>query len=469
MVASRTLVARFKAGYQHENQEDLERYLKKHPKADPAKHTVKNPKGDKKPSGESKGKPEVPKGKAEAPQGKNKGKPELKEKPAKPEAPEEGPGEAPHQEEPKKPLLKRLSEGARAFLSTTSKETQRFVSDPKHRKEVLKSAGKSILGSPKAYAKRILHTVKEEVHEFKEAGAAIAHLAKGEKLNHHQKKALKTVAIHMSVAVAAAALTSTGVLAGAAAFGKGMAQKVALKAAAQALEKVHLLQEFHHIGHGLMHLASEKDKPGSPEEAFAFLVMQSVAKELEAFSDDDLAEVLDAAASKSQKQSKTASKPSEFSVLTAKAQKSLESIGATLKGFQRMMLAARSESISLGDTRVWQDRPVAFFEELDDSLETLQGVGEGLDDLSLDVAPLANLANEARSILALPRKATVEYAISDIDFAANPDTGREGISYSVGRLREWADELGKWASGAIRSLKTVDQKAGRILRTKGLV
>lgn len=236
-------------------------YLKEHPKADPHKHTVA-PESREKPTSEEGDKPEEGKK-----QEKPKGKP--------------------------KTFLKGLAEKTKSYLSEASEAVQKFVSDGEHRSKLLSEAGKSVLKSPKTYAKRLVETAKHEVHEFKEAGEALAHLAKGKKLDPAQKKVLKTVAIHMGIAVAAAALTSTGVFAGAAVFSKGLAQKIALKAALRALENVHLLQEIHHIGHGAMHLLASEEEEASPEEAFAALVMQSVSKELDDLSGDDLSKYLD--------------------------------------------------------------------------------------------------------------------------------------------------------------------------------
>jgi len=476
-----SLAARYKTGFEHSSEAERKRYLQKHPQADPSKHTVKAPEG-KKPKQEEGGNGKKPKKPEEA-----GGKPEAKKKPE--EAPaehgaeheQEGGGHGEHQEEgapkPKKNFFKSLSEGARAFLSKTSKEAQKFVADPAHRKQVLGNAAQSIKKAPEAYAKRLVQTAKHEVHEFKEAGQALASIYKKQPLDHHQKKALKTVAIHMGIALTAAALGSTGVLAGAIALGKGMAQKIALKAAAKSLEKVHLVQEISHIGHGiheLMHfLASEEEaKPAGgakvpPEEAFAILVMRNVIKELQNFSDEDMADVVEKAAAKGQ--TKTASAPTELAPAFAKAKTALDAILSTLRVFPRILTAARSEATTIGNDRVWQERPVGVLRSIDATMAAITEADELFDKTALARGPLANIALDARSYLVVPRKATVEYAISDIDFATNPNTGREGISYSVGTLRDWASELEKWATAAKGHLKVLEQKAARVVRNQGSV
>lgn len=253
---SHRVVAQFKMAFEHPSEEARKEYLKNHPNANPKKHTVKpaeDPKAPVEEKSESEGKPA----------GKGKG------------------------------VLKNLSSKAKAFFSQSSKAVQKFVVDPKHRVAAIKAAGKEIYKAPGAYAKRLVHEAKHEIKEFKEAGAALKDVAKGKKLSDEQKATLKKVGTHLAIAVAAATLTSTGVLAGAAAFSKGISIKVAAKAAMHALEKVHTLNEISHIGHGILHhvLAAEKSKL-TPEEAFSVLVMRAVMEELENLDDETIAEAL---------------------------------------------------------------------------------------------------------------------------------------------------------------------------------
>ena len=122
-----------------------------------------------------------------------------------------------------------------------------------------------------------------------------------------QKKAVKTVATHLAIGIAAAALTSSGPLAAGGALVKGMSRHVALKAVSRAMGHLHVLDELGHIGHGveglMSHLAStgnsqvmlfryaeEASKGGDPDidEVFGNFITASVAKELENFDDDAL-------------------------------------------------------------------------------------------------------------------------------------------------------------------------------------
>lgn len=428
------IVSRYKGAFEHPSEDARKQYLKEHPKADPKNHSVKKHEDG---GGEHE----------EAPEHEDKGEEEHGGK------------------KPGGGFFKNLSQKAKSFLSHSSAAVQKFVADPENRKQVLKSATQSVKDSPKVYAKRILDTVREEVHEFKEAGEALKHVLAGKDLNHHQKKALKTVAIHMSIAVAAAALTSTGVLAGAAAFGKGMVQKVAMKAAMKSLEHVHLLNEMSHVGHGLHHLiAAEKPERLGPEEAFTALVMQMTLKELENLDDETLSEALEAASGEQEKQAWKvgALSQADFIPTLDRANAEVINLRTWIDRFNRVLLAARSESGELGAERVWQDRFVKYFEQADPFTTELDKIDDVLEDIYLDDERVAGLANQARQVLTIPRKAQVTYAIADIDFALNPATGRQGISYSVDRLKEWAQAMSDWTMSTPIKLLDLSRKARRI-------
>lgn len=425
------IVGRYKGAFEHPSEEARKQYLHEHPKADPKNHTVKQHEdhggGD--------------------------------------DEPHEDKGEHGEAKKPSGGFFKGLSSKAKSFLSHSSAAVQKFVSDGDHRQKVLASAAQSIKDSPKVYAKRILETAKEEVHEFKEAGEALAHIMKGKELDHHQKKALRTVAIHMSVAVAAAALSSTGVLAAAAVLGKGLAQKVAMKAALKSLEHVHLLNEISHIGHHLHHLlASEGGEKLNPEEAFAALVMQMTLKELENLDDETIAAALEEASGEQEKQAWKVGALSHADLVPTlqRAGAQVVNLRTWIDRFDRTLLVARSESSTLDPDRVWQDRFVRYFEQADPFTAELEQLDEVLENIYLDDERAAGIANQARQVLKIPRKSQVTYAIADIDFSDNPNTGRQGISYSVTRLKEWAAEMAKWARDTPGKLLDLSRKATRI-------
>ncbi len=461
------LVARYKGAYEFPSEDARKKYLKDHPKADPSNHSVKE-KGDEsaKPEEGGKSKP------SHKDEGEGAEKSEHKDEHQDPHSKKDQKGD-----KPKGSFFKGLSEKAKAFVTKSSASVQKFVSDEEHRAKVMAEAGKSILASPKTYAKRVVQTAKEEVHEFKEAGAALKSLVKGEKMDHHQKKALKTVAIHMSIAIAAAALTSTGVLAGAAALGKGMVQKIALKAAAHALEKVHLVQEIQHIGHGaheLMHLvASEDDEEEdndkrkvekvSPEEAFAILVMQSVVKTMKDLDDSDMADILEEASGEQEKQAFKvgAALENELPQLLVNGMGLFGQVDGWVSRFNSVLVAARAEAPDL-DGRVWQTRFVQYFKDGEAPLDALRDLDQTLDDLFVGSPALAQVVNQARQAVRIPQKAEVTHAISDIDFQPDPDTGRDGITYDIDTLKEWSSALGAWSTRGQQTLRQLTQKAKRL-------
>lgn len=204
-----------------------------------------------------------------------------------------------HKEAPKKSLkerLKSLSEKAQSFVKSAPKEVSKFLNDENHRRKTVQDAHKELEKAPSKLVKNVVDTVKHEVHEFKEAGAGIKAVLSGKKMNDHQKKALKTVAFHVGLTVAATALTvSGGPLAGLAAFGKSMAKHVAMKAASNALGHLHILEEMGHVGHGVKHILDKlaAEEKADEDEVLVKFVMALMAKELKKLEDGDLAEVIE--------------------------------------------------------------------------------------------------------------------------------------------------------------------------------
>ncbi len=255
------IVLRVAARYQRQamefkSPEALKEYLHEHPNADKSKHTVQKGEGHK----------------------------------------DEGHGG--HKEEPKKSWserLKGLSEKAKSFMKDAPKAAKQFFEDPEFRKSTLKDAQKALKEAPKKMVTNAISTVKHEVKEFKEAGQGIAAVMKGGKMNDHQKKALKTVATHLAISIAAASLSASGPLAAAGIVGKNLAKHVAMKAVSNALGHIHVLEELGHIGHGVKHLMEHiaSDESADPDEVLGNFIAAAVAKELERVSDDDLVKALE--------------------------------------------------------------------------------------------------------------------------------------------------------------------------------
>jgi len=282
----RQVVARFQVQAREFNTpEALQDYLRKHPDADKSKHTVKKTEQKAPPAKEPKPKPE-PKEKPEKAPPKDKGEDDHDE------------GHDDHEEKPKKSWkdrLKGLSDKATGFLKSAPKQVKKFVSDDAFRRKTIMSAHDSLVNAPEKIVKNAIKTVKEEVHEYKEAGAGIKAVLSGKKMTKHQKKAVRTVATHMAIGIAAAALTSTGPLAAAGLFGKNMVKHVAMKAVSNALGHMHVLEELGHVGHGIAHVMeklSAEDK-GNPDKVFANLIAAAVAKEIKNLKDDDLKAALE--------------------------------------------------------------------------------------------------------------------------------------------------------------------------------
>lgn len=321
-VAARAVTAK-----EFSTQKELQEYLRLHPEAKKQNHSVKKP-GPQKPgktpppippqakkpapkpapapAAKKAPPPLPPKAKAPAPAPEAKkpaapapeAQPPVEAKPHAEHAPDQGHGE--HGEHapagPKKTWKERfteLSDGAKNFVRKAPHEVRQFISNPQVRQEALKSAQSHIAAAPKKAVHRLVETAKHEVKEFKDAAEGVKAVMSGGKMSKHQKHAFKTVATHLAIATAAAALTASGPLAGAAAFAKGMARHVAAKAVHHTFEKAHLLDELGHIGHGISHLmehfASEGPAPQlNPEEVMGNFVMAAVAKELEKLTDDDI-------------------------------------------------------------------------------------------------------------------------------------------------------------------------------------
>lgn len=239
-----------------------------------------------------------------------KGAPKGEKPNKKPEEVKEGPkGETPsHGEGPKKSWkdrLQGLGQKARDFVANAPKEAKQFIEDDAFRRKTLQGVHKVLTKAPEKIVKNVVSTVKHEVHEYKEAGQGISAVIHGKKMSGGQKKAVRTVAIHLAIGVAAAALISSGPLSAAGALAKGMSRHIAMKAVSRALGHLHVLQEVGHIGHGvaglMTHLAStnnpqvflfraadEAAAGGDPDvdSVFGNFITASVAKEMENFDDD---------------------------------------------------------------------------------------------------------------------------------------------------------------------------------------
>lgn len=409
--------------YEFPSEGALRKYLRDHPGADPKKHTVV----DKKP------------------------KPSLKDK------------------------LKGLSQGAKSFLAKAPKQVKQFFQDPDYRRESLQKLHAAMEGAPKKYGKKLIETAKHEVHEFKVAGGAVKDALKGKKLSDEQKHAVKTVAIHMGVTLAAAAFSTTGVLAGAAFAGKATAQHIALKAAARVLGQMHVMGEAGVVGEGLLSLMSKigaKDKQ-DPEKILSALVIQAVQEELKALEGDEAAsELLEAMGKEGSKKEASwkveAKGVSELLPLIEQALALQKRFRSWVRDFPAVLRKAEQGAVGLeGTGMVWQDEFGPYWAKTDSMWEVLADIDYDLDGIwikskrtSLEI--LVNMVRDATHEGLMPKKARIIYAFGDPKFMSHP-RGRDHIAYEISRLKEWAAAFEKWNDQSIQILMKSIPKARRLV------
>lgn len=437
------IVLRVAARYAREfsSPEALKEYLHEHPQADKSKHTVVKHDGDKDEGGGG-----------------------------------HGEHDEHHEEKPKKSWkerLKGLSEAASKFVKDAPKAVHKFIEDEGFRRQTAMDAHKALVSAPEKFAKKALETVKHEVKEFKEAGQGIAALVKGQKMSPHQKKALKTVATHMAISVAAAALTASGPLAAAGAVGKGLAKHVAMKAVSNMLGHAHVLEELGHIGHGVKHLMEHlaAEKKVDPETVLMNLVAAAVAKELEGgLSDADLKEALEAASKEDEGQKKEAAwkvtaGPDELIPTLEAAEGIYMDLHKWVHGFPAVLRAAERDTDGLPDGWVWQDHFVRFFQAYDDLEARITNLDEGLQDIALEQPALSDIAKVARTATTEPPlKARVSYAIGDFQFFER--AGRDAIAYETDILKEWALAFSHWVGSSLRVLKAEIREGTRRIQNE---
>jgi hypothetical protein len=107
---------------------------------------------------------------------------------------------------------------------------------------------------------------------------------------------------------------------------------------------------------------------------------------------------------------------------------------------------------------IWQRDITPFFEEYEFLLSRLSELDADLEGIYLAednrYGEAASIAREATKDP--PRKARVEYAISDLDFLPDPKINKEEIVYSGTTISEWVKEVRKWNARAIATVN--DQK-----------
>lgn len=259
------VASRYMQAMEFDSPEALKEYLKAHPGADKSKHTVK--KHDKEEHGASPGHK----------------KPSLKER------------------------LKSISSKAKDFISKAPGEVRKFLTDDKHRSEVLGKAKDFIKKLPEKTYKNAKSAIKHEAKEFGDAVGGIKAVLSGKKMTDHQKHAIKTVAAHAAISVAVAAV-SGGLGAGlgglaaksAATFSSALGKKIALDAVTNGLGQAVMAEEVAHLGHGLTHMLhnvlAAEGKKGDDQDLMVAYVSKLVQDRLENLDPEMIAEALEEAA-----------------------------------------------------------------------------------------------------------------------------------------------------------------------------
>jgi hypothetical protein len=178
-----------------------------------------------------------------------------------------------------KALTTKSKEAAAAFKKLP-KASKRFFSDPSYRKK----AAKSIAGKMRKTAAGAVEHVKEEIHEFKDAGKAVLKLTKGEKISGHEKEVMKKAAkaIAMTV-IGTAAFGGLGHLT-LGAMAKHFAAETAVKAVAKAAVMSHLMYN------GIPFL-TEEEMDEKVLETWVKSLVNHIADEIEKIADMDEDEI----------------------------------------------------------------------------------------------------------------------------------------------------------------------------------
>jgi hypothetical protein len=173
--------------------------------------------------------------------------------------------------------IKGMAASLKQKLKGLPKEARRLVTDKEHRKEVGKKAAAALRRKVKSAA----DTIKHEAAEFKTAGKAMGKIAKGKKLDDHDKKAIKAV-------IKTIGLTVGGTLA-MGGIGHFTAQALATHFAAEtAIKSVGKAALF-------AHLLYEDGGDEEAAEAWVKKTIMAIADEVEKLgdmSDEEILEIL---------------------------------------------------------------------------------------------------------------------------------------------------------------------------------
>ncbi len=117
----------------------------------------------------------------------------------------------------------------------------------------------------------------------------------------------------------------------------------------------------------------------------------------------------------------------------------LVAIEGVARGADKTLLVARVKSLSLKG-RIWQSSVVKVLQSLDPLFAEIDKVRG-----DLKYTPMDRAFEKVVDALDVPKPASVDYAIADIEFETNPSNGVDEITYNLERLRSWITNLKQWS------------------------
>jgi len=158
--------------------------------------------------------------------------------------------------------IKGVSQAMAKSVADAPAQVQQFVMDKEHRNKTLRSTAEAVRKSPKKIADTVWEAAKDEVHELKHAGSALAKVfAKPRKeWDKKDKKAVYGAAVYVAGAVATAT-TGGGAILVTGMVGKSFAMHVAAKALHNTINDGFTHFEVVETIAHLLHVASD-DKEG---------------------------------------------------------------------------------------------------------------------------------------------------------------------------------------------------------------
>jgi len=149
-----------------------------------------------------------------------------------------------------------------------------------------------------------------------------------------------------------------------------------------------------------------------------------------------------------------------FQPTVARAERVLSRIEEWGAQFPGVLRQAEGEVEGLPRGWVWQNRFVDFFKGFDVYQDQLRELDYTMEGLAISSDPFAELAGDARQATKGPgRLGRISYAISEINFALDPDTGEDGLLYRVDKLKGWHRAFMNWVTSSEALLKRLGQAA----------